>query len=229
MFGSMGELNTLGWATVRDRIGLDTLTELYKQSDLLCLLNWSEIETSGEIWRGLLEDVVKKNESNGQQLAFFDLADCSKRSDEAILELLELISEFGRYRKVTLGLNKNEAGKIHRVAFGNDASDLASTGQNIFEKLKIDNVLIHHSKEAVCISEKGLVGKCSFFVENPKLSTGAGDNFNAGFNAGQLLGLELSDCLMLAHAVSGYYITEGQSPSLNDIVNFLHQKQTVTY
>ena len=53
-----------------------------------------------------------------------------------------------------------------------------------------------------------------FFVSDPKISTGAGDNFNAGFCAAQLLELDLESSVILANAVSGYYVRTGTSAQL---------------
>ncbi len=57
IFSQMGTLNSLGWNTIKEIIGIETLINLYRQSDLVCVLNWSEIDTSSDIWRGLLQDV----------------------------------------------------------------------------------------------------------------------------------------------------------------------------
>ena len=52
----MGSLNTLGWDKIKNIIGIDTLINLYKESDLLCIVNWSEIDASSDIWKGILKD-----------------------------------------------------------------------------------------------------------------------------------------------------------------------------
>lgn len=58
-------------------------------------------------------------------------------------------------------------------------------------------------------------------LHDPKISTGAGDNFNAGFCAAQLLQLNLESSVILANAVSGYYVRTGTSAQLSGIINFL--------
>lgn len=224
----MGSLNTIEWEGIKNIIGLDVLIGLYRESDLLCMVNWSEIDSSSNIWRGLLRDVFPHYSSAGaQQLSFFDLSDCSKRSNAAISEALQLLSEFAKYTKVTLGLNKNEARWIHQALFGKTGGEeLGQLGERIFKKLSIETLLLHSSKEAMAINRHDSFISNSFFISNPKLSTGAGDNFNAGFNAAQLLGLELESCLIFANAVSGYYVKRGLSPQLRDIVYFLEENKT---
>ena len=58
-------------------------------------------------------------------------------------------------------------------------------------------------------------------VEAPKISTGGGDNFNAGFCLGQLLGLGYRDSMLLGMAVSGYYVENGKSPSAQELAGHL--------
>ena len=227
MFAHMGSLNSTNWETVKNIIGLDVLIDLYRDSDLLCMVNWSEIDASSDIWKGLLRDIFPQYaNATTQQLSFFDLSDCSKRSDAAILEALQLLNEFAMHTKVTLGLNKNEARWIYRILYEKtDTAELFQLGENIFKNLSIETLLLHSSKEAVGINVEGTFASESFFMSNPVLSTGAGDNFNAGFNAARLLGLELHSCLIFANAVSGCYVKTGSSPQLQDVISFLKENR----
>ena len=58
------------------------------------------------------------------------------------------------------------------------------------------------------------------FVQQPKISTGAGDHFNAGFCLGRVLGLGLQESLCAGVATSGYYVRTAQSPSATELAEF---------
>ncbi len=221
----MGALNTLGWDKIKTILGIDTLINLYKESDLLCIVNWSEIDVSTDIWKGLLKDVFPQyDRADKKQIAFFDLSDCSKRSIESIAEALSLLKEFEQYTKVILSLNKNEARLIYKVLFKkNTMENLKQSGEQIFEKLKIETLLLHSSKEVIAVSNGGVFAFNSFFINEPAISTGAGDNLNAGFCAAQLLQLDLESSVIFANAVSGLYVKTGISPQLTDVTNFLQE------
>ncbi len=225
MLAQMGELNRTGWKKIKSIIGLDTLIQLFRESDLICLVNWSEIDASSDIWKGLLKDVFPKYSAAGsQQIVFFDLSDCSKRKKDAIRQAIKLITEFAKYSKVILGLNKNEAGQILRVLSGKAAhKNLRITGEKIYEKLDIDTLVVHSSREAFAYTKEGSFSTETFFIRNPTLSTGAGDNFNAGFCAASLLNLGPSASLMFANSVAASYIKTGISPSWTDVINFLEE------
>ena len=227
ILGQMGSLNNCGWQNIKDRIGIDSLVDLYKKSDLLCMVNWAEIDASGEIWQGLLTDVFQRYVIPGEkQMAFFDLSDCSKRSSESIGDVLSLLKEFSHYTRVMLGLNLNEAKLVYKALYkrGTD-EDLIHLGKKIFEKLSINTLVLHSSKEAITFNKEGIYTSKSFFTRNPKISTGAGDNFNAGFCAGQLLQLDFVSSLIFANAVSGLYIRTGISPQVQDVINFLENEK----
>lgn len=222
----MGTLNMLEWNEIKEIIGIDILINLYKESNLLCIVNWSEIDVSTDIWKGLLKDVLPRYTKHEKQIAFFDLSDCSKRSSESITEALTLLKEFTRYTKVILGLNKNEAYLIYKVLYKkNSDEDLKQLGKKIFEKLAIETLLLHSSKEAIAINKENVFVFKSFFIDHPVISTGAGDNFNAGFCIAQLLQADLESSLIFAHAVSGFYVKTGVSPQLADVIKFLEENK----
>jgi pfkB family carbohydrate kinase len=228
MLAQMGSLNTLGWNKIKNIIGIDTLINLYGESDLLCMVNWSEIDASSDIWEGILKDVFPHYAKPGKkQVAFFDLSDCSKRTSESVNEALMLLKEFGKYTEVGLSLNKNEARYIYQVMYNKEAGDdLSFLGERIFEKLKIDILVLHSPKEAVAFNNEGRSGCNSFFIKNPTMSTGAGDNFNSGFCAAQLLKLDLESSLIFANSVAGFYVKTGISPQLADAINFLDEMKS---
>lgn len=226
LLGQMGKLNTSGWQNIKDIIGLEKIIFLYKHSDMLSIVNWAEIDSSTDIWKGLLKEVLLAYTSHDKrQTAFFDLSDCSKRSIPAIKEALMLIKQFAGHTKVMAGLNQNEATRIYQVLYGaSPGKQLHYLGEKIFEKLEIDTLVLHSNREAIGLSKEDVVCCDSFFVKKPKISTGAGDNFNAGFCAARLLDLSLVSSLTLAHCISALYVKNGFSPQLNDVIIFLKNK-----
>jgi sugar/nucleoside kinase (ribokinase family) len=228
MLSQMRALNELKWDAIKKIIAADTFIKLYDESDLLCLLNWSEIDASTNIWKGILNDVMPfcKGEREKRTI-FIDLSDCSKRTNNVINEMLGLIKLFRTYAKVILSLNNNESRCICEVLFGKDVRyDFETAGSKIFEQLAIDTLLLHSSKKAITFSARGRFEADSFFVGSPVISTGAGDNFNAGFVAAQLMNLDITSSLIFANAVAALYIQSGISPQVNDVIQFLESKKT---
>lgn len=218
MMADMGALNTTGWEEIKNSIGSETLDHLFKESDLICLLNWSEIDTSTDIWKGLLKDILSTASS---KKIFVDLSDCSKRSSESINEALQLLKKMGLQHEVILSLNKNEAGIISRVLLlDSDNGHLPGMATSLFKNLQVHTLVLHSAKESIAVTKKGITGIKTFYTDNPAISTGAGDNFNAGFCTAQLLQSGIEESLLLANAFSGYYVRTGKSGDVNEIIDF---------
>lgn len=224
MLAEMGDLNNIDWETIKERIGVDSVNQLFTGSDLVCLLNWSEINFATKIWKGLLADVLSKiAPTEKKPIGFFDLSDCSKRSPNSIREALDLLKEFSIYWKMVLSLNLNEAINLNTLLTGKilNENSLDEIGENIYKRVSISQVVIHCSKQAMVWDEHGIHQCNSIYLTNPKLSTGAGDNFNAGYCVGILMDLETEDSLWLGHLVSHHYMKHGKSATTLDLMHLL--------
>jgi sugar/nucleoside kinase (ribokinase family) len=58
-------------------------------------------------------------------------------------------------------------------------------------------------------------------VQQPKISTGAGDHFNAGFCLGRVLGMSVVESLCCGVGTSGYYVRSAESPSAKQLADFI--------
>ena len=217
MLAQMTDLNNSDWKTIKQVIGVDKLRQVFNNASLISLVNWSELDHSNSMWKGLMDDVLNNSIKQSQQI-FFDLSDCSKRSADAILSAIRLIEQFGNYGKVTLSLNSNEAGLLYKTVFNHiPLSDLQTTGSKLFSVLNIDTIIIHNSRISVSWDDNGIHADTPVFIAEPKISTGAGDNFNAGYCMARLLGLDAKAALMLANSTSHIYINTGKSPTIDDL------------
>ena len=225
LLAEIGSLNRVEWSVIREIVGLEGMTNLISSSDLVCILNWSEIDNSTAIWKGLLTDILPAVPQNDKKpTGFFDLSDCSKRTEESISEAITLLRSFASYWNIVLSLNLNEATIVNNVLSGSNQEEEANVekiGASLFDKLQINTVVIHYSKEALSWDESGLYRKESFYISNPALSTGAGDNFNAGYCAGILMDVDAETCLILGHAMSNFYMRNGKSASIPELVSLL--------
>jgi sugar/nucleoside kinase (ribokinase family) len=222
----MNDLNTINWNDIKERIGLEQLRKACDNFDLLCMLNWSEIENSTQVWNGLLNDVIgKETKSKDKRIVFFDFADCSRRSKQTIREAIALVNEYGKFYTAVLGLNQNEAAQIFTALFNRKAGKrFSEMGEKIFRELNIDRLVLHSSKEALVIRKTAITSAESFHMKHPKVSTGAGDHFNAGFCTGMMLQLNDELCLMLGHAVSACFVQMGNFQGLEQLIEFFQSK-----
>jgi hypothetical protein len=223
MLAQMTDLNHADWDTIKSAIGLQKLQQIFSQAHLICLVNWSELDHSNKIWQGLLTDVFNTNsKSTPQKHFFFDLSDCSKRSAAAIKQALQLIEQFTQHGKVTLSLNRNEAGILYKMLISDVLpTDLQAIGHELFKALSVTTLIIHSAGISIAWDTAGHYINHPQFIANPILSTGAGDNFNAGFCIAQLLGLDNEHSIILANAASHCYIQSGESATLSVLDTYI--------
>ena len=177
-----------------------------------------------EIWNGLINEVLPSLNKTSDKYIFFDLADPENRLREDILEALSVIKKFSSKFNVILGLNEKEAyeiGEILNLSSTSEKQPLNILVKLIANKLDIYCLVVHPVKEAFAVCNNTIYHTLGPYEPNPKLTTGAGDNFNAGFCFGQILGLSPQLSLVLGTATSGYYVRNAESPTVNNIISFL--------
>ena len=223
MLSSMEELNKVDWNILKERIPIATLIEIYNDASLIGMLNWGELSASTSFWNGLLKEVLPFCNNTHSKIFFVDLSDCSNRTAAETKEALQLLNNFSRYGKVILSLNHNESVFIHNVLFEpvNNYNDAKVFAEKLFNHITMDTLIIHNRNKAVAVRKNESAESNSFIIESPKLLTGAGDNFNAGFCFAQLMDCSMQDSLLMAHLTAAHYIKNGESANLDDIITAL--------
>ena len=221
MLGDTGSFETLDWAQVVDKVGLQELRGLFDNIELLALVNWANLPKATDLWQGLLEDVLMKGSPRRESLRiFFDLADLTRCGTKETRELMELIGRFRNHGEVSLGLNENEAWQLADKLGVNRANldSLESLGKSLLAFVKVDCLVIHPRNCAVVFQGACISTVPGRVVTQVLLSTGGGDNFNAGFCAGLLCGLSGKNAAELAVLVSSLYVETGRSPGADEIL-----------
>jgi sugar/nucleoside kinase (ribokinase family) len=226
MLGRTTPLEAITFERILEVMGEGAFHDAINRTDLVAIVNWTMIPNMTPLLEGLLTRVLPYlgPRENGRTF-FFDLADPAKRSKSEIAEVLSVISRFRSYGSVTLGLNYAEACQCAEVLEvknpGTDPEELKLAATRIRNELNLGCVVIHPRESAACATHDGAWHVEGPFCKNPKLSTGAGDNFNAGFAAAQVIGLHPESCLAVAVATSGQYVRNARSPSLRETHRFI--------
>ncbi|MEL7473430.1 MAG: carbohydrate kinase family protein [Planctomycetota bacterium] len=241
MFGKPAAVQAVTWDRIKEAVGLDVLRARLARARTLGIVNWTLCGGVESIWQGLIEEVLpeRAGDTDRPLAAFIDLSDPAKRTDTDIARALALLERLNELVPVTLGLNLSESERIGRVlgagAFGDDAMSLGDrvrdAAERILQKSGLAAVVIHPRQGAgAATSRPDAAGATSAwfdgpFIQNPRLSTGAGDHFNAGFAFAQGAGLHdsvgLAGCLAVATGVSGAYVRDALSPDLRRLIALL--------
>ncbi len=215
----------LNMETLEQRVGFEELAALLDSAQLIGFENWALPPYSGQIWQGIYEHVLPLMKSDiSKKTLFFDLADPASRQEEELRRVLETIGAYAKRFRVILGLNLREAVQVAALfggAFETSGCDLEALARYIRRFVEVQTLVIHPVKESCCLADGVFYHRVGPFCANPRLTTGAGDNFNAGFVLGMSLGLEPADALLLGMAASGFYVRNARSGNFKELQNFL--------
>ena len=224
MLGKLESLQDVTWARVAERTGADGPARLFAQADLVALVNWTMIPAMSAIWEELL--TLLASQPAQSRRFFFDLADPEKHDDPKVAGACRLLARFQDFGATTLGLNEKEAFRVGN-ALGykgghHGRAEVRAVSAFVSAKLPVDSVVVHPRAYAVVAAHGEITADVDGpFVENPLISTGAGDHFNAGFCLGKLLGLDDDEAATAAVGTSGYYVRHAASPTLTQLAEFL--------
>jgi len=224
MFGDSGPLAHIDYSLLCERIGRNKLAELLEDSNLFCVTNWSGIQHSNDILEGILREICPSL-NPGNRMIFFDLADPSPKSPEQFREFFALLEKYSAYFWIILGLNPKECLFVYNHFFQIDEKIFRpDMPEALRSQLPIHEIVVH-GMDFSCTGTRfsAMETVNGERVQNPKVVTGGGDNFNSGYCAGKLMQLPPALCACLGNLSSMMYVTDGISPGIAQIQNYIRQ------
>ncbi len=214
LLGKHSCILTIDEKTIVDGVGKNRLIKMLEHSSILASTNWTMLFGTTALWN-MLDQEILPNLKKKPEWMFVDLADPAKRSASDLIEALQTLTKLQKHLKVVLGLNVAESERIAKALNTNPDA------QSICQKLSIEQVVIHAIQEAESATLNRSAKIPGPYVKKPLISTGGGDNFNAGYLLGLGLHLDLEECLYLATRTSGFYVEFAKSPSLSELSAYL--------
>jgi sugar/nucleoside kinase (ribokinase family) len=231
MLGKHATIRNVNASQLLDVIEPQRLLDIVSRSRLIAAVNWTMLVELESIWRLLCDEMLpdaKPLPDGGRRLVFFDYCDPSKRQDDDTQRALRWATRFQEHADAVVGLNLAEATQALRVLGMTVPDDpepaIEQIADDLRRELGIHAVVVHpRAGAAASVDGQGTATFAGPFVQKPKLSTGAGDNFNAGFCLASLLGLPVAQRLCVGTATSGYYVRNAHSPSLDQLIAFIDE------
>ena len=227
MLGNTSSLEEIDYPRILSVAGEGAFIDMLAKAKIVSIVNWTMIPKMTSILLEIVEHIMPNLPPADTRNFFFDLTDPAKRSTEDLREVLQVISRYQAHAEVTLGLNYNESLQVCQTLGlqegDKDKDTLCRIASDIRRKLGISCVVVHPTESASCATKDGSWWTEGPFTENPKITTGAGDHFNAGFTSARLSGLSPLTSLALATCTSGHYVRTAQSPSTSQVISLLKE------
>lgn len=223
MFSETVGANSLNYECLVRRVGEERLYRMLCSSGVIALMNWSEIPGSTGIWKGFLENFFPRLPQNVTRMVFVDISDCSRRESEDILYMLQILKDFSCYCNVTLSLNQNEFEIILTVLGVSRDVSMEAVGKHICKKYRLQYLVVHLRDGACAFCEDDVSYVPTRYICSPVISTGGGDNFNAGLTYGLVSGMSIKCAMAIGNASSGFYVSHGYSAELAQLRQYIEQ------
>lgn len=219
MLGKMNNLVEVSYENLIKKIPEKDLKNVIKEVDLIAFTNWTMLFNLNSIIENF-SSIIKELKVSPK--VFIDLADPKKRTNEDINDVLSLISKIPA--DTILSMNQSESSIIASV-INIDEDDITKRASKIREKLGINGIVIHPTHGAAIASKNESVWVDGPYTSKPVLTTGAGDNFNAGFCNAWINGLMPAECLAVGVYSSGFYVRNARSANRMELINFMSKTE----
>ena len=224
MLGDADSFLTIGWRELREKLG-PALPELFQAAQLICFANWSGLPRSTELLEGIITD-IGPTLAGGRRKIFFDLADPSAKSDAQFQELFSALERMQPFFHRVVGLNPKECLLVFNRFYGRQEADFSPEMLcALLRDFPADEIVIH---DAGC-AYVGLAGQEPLkvkgrFLTRPRISVGAGDNFNSGYCLGMLCELSPAACAMLGNEAAVGFMEQGTPVKLEQLIASLEKE-----
>ncbi|HEY8932280.1 MAG TPA: PfkB family carbohydrate kinase [Rariglobus sp.] len=220
LMSNLEAVSSLTWNDFKKHFGEKKLKELFAGVDILGLGYWSLTANFDGLFHGFMEQYKT---TTPPRRMFFDFADIKKKSSESFVKSLEMIRAYNDKIPMTFSLNEHEVMElfsrigVERPELKPAAIAAALTAAR--KKIGFDELVVHTPEFGAASSAKD--GEAYALQERQTKVVrlaGAGDSFNGGYLCASLGNLPLKQRLVIANAVTAYFVTHGTGPTKEQLL-----------
>jgi len=220
LMSNLEAVSNLSWADFKKHFGEEKLKEMFSGVDILGLGYWSLTANFDGLFQGFMEQYET---GTPPRRMFFDFADIKKKSSESFIKSLELIKSFNSRIPMTFSLNEHEVLELcSRVGVERPEltpAAIASALTIAREKIGFDELVVHTPEfSAASSAAEGEAFAIQDRQTNVVRLAGAGDSFNGGFLCASLGDLPLKKRLVVANAVTAFFVTHATAPNKEELL-----------
>lgn len=222
MLATNTHIDCLNYQKIINSVSEVSLIKYFEQCDAFAFLNWGELIHSNDIWENILKYIIPKCKFSSKKLMLIDFSDFSKRENEEVKKMLELLEGYSEIFDITVSVNENELSLLlEKLNLGRyeDSYDVQMTV--LADKLKCKNFVLHLLDTTKYIKDSKVYSLEKEVIKEPKIITGGGDNFNAGLLFGLLLGLDIDNAIRIGSGLSSLYVRDAENVNFHKLKNYL--------
>ncbi|WP_224450397.1 hypothetical protein [Haloprofundus salilacus] len=226
LLSDSGILASLDWDTICNEVGLNTLASRIDRTQVLGIGYWATVLQIPTILEGLRTELWPRLRDPPERI-IFDPADIRRLSKPTLESGLEAIERLNETVPITVSSNRVETLRIADLFDDADELSLTDAAQTAREGLNVSKFVVHTVHEAISITADGIDRVEIPHVEEPTLTTSAGDHFNAGLVLGRIAGLNDGAQLIAGSAVAGYFVRNAAPPTFEEFTSYLDEYEAM--
>lgn len=227
MLSESGGMRYLDWEVLCEEVGVDQLAAYLDGAAVLGMGYWAEISDLVSIFEGIADEIVPTLNAPPEHV-LIDPADVGTRPSKDLKQARDALQRLDAVCPVTMSANRYETIDIANSLRSTTADRSPEAAAEIArEEFGISQFVTHGATKSALATESGIYGVDVPREDEPVLSTGAGDHFNAGFLLGLMYDLGPEESVALGNAVAGCFVRQGDPPTYEKIEAFL-QAYTLT-
>ena len=220
LMSNLEAVSNLTWGQFKTHFGDEKLKEMFTGVDILGLGYWSLTADFDGIFQGFMDQYETLTPPRRM---FFDFADIKKKSSESFIKSLELIKSYNSKIRMTFSLNEHEVFELcARVGVERPEltpAAITSALTIVREKIGFDELVVHTPEFAAASNaSEGEAYAIQDRQSNVIRLAGAGDSFNGGFLCASLGDLPLKERLVVANAVTAFFVTHATAPNKQELL-----------
>jgi len=220
LMSNLAAVSNLTWEDFKKHFGEAKLKELFSDVAILGLGYWSLTANFDGLFKGFMEQYETLTPPRRM---FFDFADIKKKSSESFLLSLEMIRSYNSKIPMTFSLNEHEVLELFsRIGVASPALEPAAIAAALTvarQKIGFDELVVHTPEFAAASNTtEGEAYAIQDRQSNVIRLAGAGDSFNGGFLCASLGNLPLKERLVMANAVTAFFVTHATAPTKEQLL-----------
>ncbi len=220
LMSNLAAVSNLNWGDFETHFGKEKLKDMFSGVDILGLGYWSLTANFDELFQGFMQQYET---TPPPRRMFFDFADIKKKSSESFIRSLELIRSFSSKIPMVFSLNEHEVLElISRIGVARPELTPKAISAALTlarEKIGFAELVVHTPEFAAASS--AVEGEAYALQERQSKVVrlaGAGDSFNGGYLCASLGDLSLKERLVVANAVTAFFVTHGHPPTKAELI-----------
>ena len=223
------------WNDLKSDALIAGLKVVFGNCTIIQFANNTSVHTVANFWDGLLSDVIRPLKKKDFRFMFSPGDFTTGRVFEAD-EMLDIIGGYSSYGKVALIMEENEAEKLWAIIDGGNAgsehiNNQSKTSmekyQSIFNTIRVDGLVILSNSRTSLVSKECRLAFTGRPFSRLDGSNDARNCFDAGYQMGLLMELQLPHCVAMGLVVSGSFVEKRSVPDANSILRYTRAWMTV--